>query len=141
MRTLPFIIALFCVAPASAQTGLDRLFLTPAERYDLERLRQQGAGASVQRPETETLEQITLDGYVRNSRGKATAWFNQERSGERHVPAPLQGLHQGQREPVHVPFLRDGHRIHLKVGQIYDLSSNTVRESYHAVPRHAASSR
>ncbi|MCA1857107.1 hypothetical protein LE190_14390 [Massilia oculi] len=129
MRYLTFIVMLLCSAPATAQSVLDRLFLTPTERIDLERMRHQGGILRLQGPATGTLQQITLDGYVRNSRGKATAWFNQDKAGAAHLPAQLQGRQHSQRAPVHVPVLRDGRHILLKVGQTYDVDSNTVRES------------
>jgi hypothetical protein len=138
-RCLPLLLILMLQsapigALAAAVAPVDRLFLTPLERFRLERMRQQGSGAAEATPRAASVEPVTLDGYVRNSQGKATAWFNQKDSQGR-PPAQLEDLHGTPGEPLQVALQRSGRRMELKVGQTFDPATGTIRERYQGWPR------
>lgn len=94
---------------------IGRLFTGPQTRAELDRLRQQGGkgGGSV--------DQVTLDGFVRSSSGSTTAWVNQQAQHGVVVNA-------GRGTPRVVLRLPSGEQLQLKAGQSADLKQGTVHD-------------
>lgn len=130
-RLLALLLAAACLAGAAAQpvnTLPGRLFTTPAERQQLDALRQQGrtgvAPAPVAAPEPPAAPlpppaPVELDGVLRRSNGQATIWIDGE-PRELALPAGAPG------GPVAVDI--DGRRITIKPGQRYDATNGTVQD-------------
>lgn len=104
---------------------LGRLFFSPDERAMLDRMRQKSSGNTLS-----ATDQITLNGLVRRSSGKTTAWINQL---PQHENETTQGVvvQQGQTaKPSAVLLLPSGKKINLKAGQTFDAGKGKVREGY-----------
>jgi hypothetical protein len=132
IQTLLLALLLAGAATPAAAEPLARLFATPAERTALDRLRLQGPAAAgkVRGEELAPPAQVTLEGYARNSRGKATAWINSDGG----AAARLIGA-RGRGQPTLVALRHPaGKRIALRVGQTYDSASGKVREQYQPRP-------
>lgn len=129
--SLAMCAALLAPLPGLAAEPLSRLFLTPAERAGLERLRlQNGVISTVQFNEIGFSEQVTLEGYARHSSGKATAWVNTDGA----EAAQMVGARRRGQPALVALRQADGKRIALKVGQTYHKTSNSVREQFEAAP-------
>ncbi len=133
-----------------AALELGRLFLTPAERETLDRLRHA-------RPITpppleasapaETLDELageppvpdvplTVDGFIARSSGASTVWIN----GAEATAGALAGvgiaagrLHL-ERSAVRVPLTRGPSTVMLKPGQSFDPDSKQVSDAYQHAP-------
>ena len=117
---LLFIALLLNAGQAAGAEPLGRLFFSPAERSALDQARAQKSGG----PAISAHGQVSLDGYVRRSSGKSTAWINSVPQHEDAGPA-ANGV------PIRLP---SGRQITLKPGQSYDPASGTIREGYQGRP-------
>lgn len=109
---------------------LGRLFFSPDERAMLDRQRNKTSADSPPNQVTQT-DQITLNGIVRRSSGKTTAWINQLPQNENETPQGVVVLQRGQAsKPSAVLLLPSGKRIKLKAGQTFDATKGKVREGY-----------
>ncbi|MBU1689730.1 MAG: hypothetical protein KJ958_07260 [Gammaproteobacteria bacterium] len=105
---------------------IGRLFFSPDERAMLDRLRQKSGGSST----LSTTEQITLNGIVRRSSGKNTAWINQFPQNENETPQGI-AVQQGQTsKPSALLILPSSRQVNLKVGQTFDTTKGKVREGF-----------
>lgn len=116
--------------PQRAETHVEshkigRLFFSPNERAMLDRLRQKSGGNAIS-----ATEQITLNGIVRRSSGKTTAWINQFPQHENETPQGI-AIRQGQvSKPSTQLLLPSGKQVNLKAGQTFDTAKGKVREGY-----------
>lgn len=126
---------------AIAAEPIGRLFTSPAERSNLDYLRQNrklNAPVKIDEP-TEALEAkpvalpdaVNLQGYVKRNDGKeSTVWVNnqalQENSSNKDVTVGRLS-EQGNRVPLKLSA--NGKRLSLKAGQVYDPETNRVREA------------
>jgi len=116
--------------PLRAETSADsnkigRLFFSPDERAMLDRMRQKSGGSTVR-----ATEQITLNGLVRRSSGKTTAWINQLPQNENETPQGV-AVQQGKpAKPSALLLLPSGKQVQLKAGQTFDATKGKVREGY-----------
>lgn len=126
MTRLIVLLAL-SVCPPLAMAGdtptIGRLFHTPEERQNLDRLRDNG-GAK----ETAALERISLDGVVKRANGKSTTWVNGVAHHESDRPQGI--LVGGKRsEPTTASvLLSSGKEVRLKPGQSYDVKSESLQD-------------
>lgn len=84
MNKLLLILGLLAAIPPSANAeseALGRLFLTPQQRQELDRLRMQEL-SSGQR------SSLTVNGEIRSSSGKRTRWINGQADWQSTAPAP-----------------------------------------------------
>ena len=130
---------------ALAAEPIGRLFTSPAERSNLDYLRQ--TNKKLITPETmdapaETVETpvaapvllpeaVNLQGYVKRNDGKqGTVWVNdqalQENSGNKEVQVGRLS-EGGNRVPIKLSA--NGRRLNLKAGQVYDPENNRVSEA------------
>lgn len=128
--------------PAIAALPLGRLFTTPAERSNLDYLRQtkKNLPAVANVPAEDAMAEaapvalpdaINMQGYVKRNDGKqGTVWVNnqamQEGSGNKDVQVGRLPTN-GNRVPIKLPA--NGKRLTLKAGQVYDPENNQVREA------------
>lgn len=104
---------------------LGRLFFSPDERAMLDRMRQKNSGSTVS-----ATEQITLNGIVRRSSGKTTAWINQVPQNENETPQGI-AVQQGKTsKPSALLLLPSGKQVQLKAGQTFDTTRGKIREGY-----------
>ncbi len=114
------LMLLYLAAPAAAAAEeLGRLFLTPQQRQDLDRRR------ATNRAEEEAPQiregPLTLEGHVQRSSGRTTTWINGAPQYDSHAsrdPARLTVV-PNQGEPG----------VSLKIGQIYERMSGTMRDN------------
>ena len=127
---------------ALAAQPLGRLFTTPAERSNLDYLRQtkKPLPAAVNAPTEGAMAEtapvvlpdaINMQGYVKRNDGKqGTVWINnnamQEGSGNKDVQVGRLPTN-GNRVPIKLPA--NGKHLTLKAGQVYDPENNQVREA------------
>lgn len=109
---------------ASSQK-LGRLFYSPDERAMLDRLRKND-GRSTASP----TERITLNGIVRRSSGKTTAWINQLPQHENQTPQGIGILPGSTSKPSAVLLLPAGKQVNLKAGQTFDTAKGKVHEGF-----------
>ena len=146
MKLKVLIACLFCQL-ASAQFALaaepiGRLFTSPAERSNLDYLRQTKKKLVAPRP-VETLidapeaapvvlpRAVNLQGYVKRNDGKdGTVWVNnkalQENSRNKDVTV---GQLSETSNRVPIKLTGNGKQLNLKAGQVYDPQNNRVREA------------
>ncbi|MBZ0095873.1 MAG: hypothetical protein K8H75_10970 [Sulfuricella sp.] len=104
---------------------LGRLFFSPDERAMLDRVRQKNVGSTVS-----ATEQVTLNGIVRRSSGKTTAWINQVPQNENETPQGI-AVQQGKTsKPSALLLLPSGKQVQLKAGQTFDTAKGKIREGY-----------
>jgi hypothetical protein len=135
------VMQLIGVSAAVAAEPIGRLFTTPAERSNLDYLRQtkKNLPVVVNTPNEDIAEAapvalpdaINLQGYVKRSDGKkGTVWVNdkalQENSGNKDVVVGKLPTN-GNRVPIKLPA--NGKQLTLKAGQVYDPENNRVREA------------
>jgi|GEM_PF-1156612 len=132
MRVFFAIISLLAVMQlAQATDHFDRVFYTPEQRAELDKLRARRAVASQVRNEP-IPEIVTFNGIVRRSDGKATVWVNGE---------PLSQTDLRNKQTITGQIDRNGHillqtpqagtrQVRLKVGQSAELLSGQIDESY-----------
>lgn len=126
-----------------AAEPMGRLFTSPAERSNLNYLRQTKkliVPAKVEEP-VETIEAapivlpdaVNLQGYVKRHDGKdSTVWVNnqmmQENSSNKDVAV---GKLTDYSSRVPIKLSGNGKQLNLKAGQVYDPETNKVREARH----------
>ena len=130
---------------ALAVEPIGRLFTSPAERSNLDYLRQTKkklitpvtTDAPAETVETAAAspillpEAVNLQGYVKRNDGKqGTVWVNdkalQENSSNKDV---VVGKLSENSNRVPIKLTGNGKRLNLKAGQVYDPESNRVREA------------
>ena len=130
---------------ALAAEPIGRLFTSPAERSNLDYLRQtkkklitpittDAPAETVEAPAAAPIllpEAVNLQGYVKRNDGKqGTVWVNnqalQENSGNKEVQVGK--LSEGSNR-VPIKLSANGRRLNLKAGQVYDPETNKVREA------------
>ena len=127
---------------AQAVEPIGRLFTSPAERSNLDYLRQtkKNEPLKVESPtlEAETAptpivlpDAVNLQGYVKRNDGKqGTVWVNnqalQENSRNKEVTV---GRLSDSSNRVPIKLSANGKRLNLKAGQVYDPESNRVQEA------------
>ncbi|MGJ8619842.1 MAG: hypothetical protein ACSHWN_05875 [Methylophilaceae bacterium] len=133
---LQFILA----QPVLAAKPLGRLFSTPDEREQLDRLRELQKNQPVETIVEATFieskpialpDNINVQGYVKRSDGKdGTVWVNgealQENSGNQDVQV---GNFPNNSNAIPIRIPANGKRLSLKAGQVYDPENNRVRQS------------
>ena len=139
------IAATFTAHVASAAQPIGRLFTSPAERSNLDYLRQtkkkliapviiDASAETIYAPAPAPIvlpEAVNLQGYVKRNDGKqGTVWVNdkalQENSSNKEVQ--IGRLSEGSNR-VPIKLSANGRRLNLKAGQVYDPESNRVREA------------
>ena len=134
--------AMFTSHVAIAAEPIGRLFTSPAERSNLDYLRQTKkklitptiVEAQIDAPEAAPIvlpEVVNLQGYVKRNDGKqGTVWVNnqalQENSGNKEVQVGR--LSEGSNR-VPIKLSATGRRLNLKAGQVYDPENNRIREA------------
>lgn len=135
-----YVLILLMVLPGvvMAADGLGRLFTTPAERANLDHLRQ--TTKTVQAIDLDQLEKaeaapvapssVSVQGYVKRSDGKkGTVWVNhipmQENSGTDGVQV---GKLQRDGNQVQLKLPASGKNLNLKAGQIYDSETGQISD-------------
>lgn len=104
---------------------LGRLFFSPDERAMLDRMRQKSGGSAAS-----ATAQITLNGIVRRSSEKTTAWINQVPQHENETPQGI-AVQQGKTsKPSALLLLPSGKQVQLKAGQTFDTTKGKIREGY-----------
>lgn len=111
---------------------MGRLFMSPQERTELDRLRLGGAPKAIGETQRNAPEEnLTVDGYVRrNGSGKSTVWVNaqpQYRSGQSPESLAASGQRSTNGVAVQLP---SGRQVHLKAGQSIDIATGQIREGY-----------
>lgn len=136
-----FYPAIFCQLALAAEP-IGRLFTSPAERSNLDYLRQTKkklitptiVDAQIDAPEAALIllpEVVNLQGYVKRNDGKqGTVWVNdqalQENSGNKEVQVGK--LSEGSNR-VPIKLSANGKLLNLKAGQVYDPETNRVGEA------------
>lgn len=115
---------LLCAPPSVSAEPIGRLFFSPDERATLDRMRQKNGGVAT------SSAQVTLNGLVRRSRGKTTAWVNQIPQPEHGNTSGITVLKSTARSPVVPLQLPSGKQVHLKPGQTFDTTKGKIREGY-----------
>ena len=129
-------VATPCAAPCAT---LGRLFSSPAERAQLDALRQAGAGgnpaamppvpptppAAMEQPAPAAVpepppEPVLFNGRVRRSGGKGTAWVNAIPHDDDGRTKPVQ--------PTYSLRLPSGKQVSLRPGQRYDPVEDKVKD-------------
>lgn len=143
---IPWLMVLLMLAawPVQAAEPLGKLFTTPAERDNLERLRQNSHGQLLEQalPAVEdgtvappaVQRELSVQGYVRRSDGaRGTVWVNhqplQERSEHSHVQVgslPKDSSRDSNRVTLTIPGT--GSQVKLKAGQAYDANTGQISE-------------
>lgn len=108
---------------------LGRLFFTPDERAMLDRIREKSSGSTLS-----AAEQITLNGLVRRSGGKTTAWINQLPQYGNETPQGVAVRQGPASKSSAVLLLPSGKTVNLKAGQTLDITRGKVREGYEGAP-------
>jgi hypothetical protein len=146
MRATLFALSVLmpCVCAGADAEPIGRLFSTPAERADLDRLRQHGEQNKPASDQAVTVipaipvepvrEQLTLDGFVRRSSGKGTTWINQIPQNEGKVSQNIRVRQQLSKPPAVSILLPSGKRLDLKVGQTFDHITGKIVEVYQTIP-------
>ena len=127
---------------ALAAEPIGRLFTSPAERSNLDYLRQTKkklitptiVDAQIDAPEAAPIllpDAVNLQGYVKRNDGKqGTVWVNdqalQENSGNKEVQV---GKLQENSNRIPIKLSANGRRLNLKAGQVYDPENNRVSEA------------
>ena len=138
------IVTAFKTTTAIAADPIGRLFTSPAERSNLDYLRQTkkkliapviiDAAETVEAPEAAPIvlpDAVNLQGYVKRNDGKqGTVWVNnqalQENSGNKDVAV---GSLRENSNRVPLKLSGNGKRLNLKAGQVYDPETGRVREA------------
>jgi hypothetical protein len=141
MRYFILFILFFSQLSVAAEP-IGRLFTSPAERSNLDYLRQTkkkliapvAIDASIDAMEATPIvlpKAVNLQGYVKRNDGKhSTVWVNnqamQENSGNQDVQV---GKLSENSNRIPIKLSANGRRLNLKAGQVYDPENNRVREA------------
>ena len=127
---------------ACAAEPIGRLFTSPAERSNLNYLRQtkkkliapvvvDTPSEAIQAAPIELPDAVNLQGYVKRNDGKqGTVWINNQALQEntRNKEVAVGSLPQDSNR-VPLKLSGNGKRLNLKAGQVYDQESNRVHEA------------
>ena len=137
------IILVFFSQLATAAEPMGRLFTSPAERSNLDYLRQTKKNeplkvdapvqaAEIAPPAIVVLpDAVNLQGYVKRNDGKqSTVWVNNQAMTEnsRNKEVTVGKLSAGSNR-VPIKLSANGKRLNLKAGQVYDPETNKVKEA------------
>jgi hypothetical protein len=139
MKVFALIFILFSQSIIAAEP-IGRLFTTPAERSNLDYLRQTRKLNTPIKVESPTVAEpapivlpnaVNLQGYVKRNDGKqGTVWVNnqaiQENSGNKDV---VVGKLPEDSNRVPIKLSANGKRLTLKAGQVYDPENNRIHEA------------
>ena len=146
MKLITLILIVFShfmlIQSATAADSIGRLFTSPAERSNLDYLRQtkKNEPLKVESPvlDVETTptpivlpDAVNLQGYVKRNDGKqSTVWVNNQALTEnsRNKDVMIGKLSDGNNR-VPIRLSANGKRLNLKAGQVYDPESNRVHEA------------
>ena len=103
------------VIPNASAQNLGRIFFTPQQRQDLDRLRT----LNVTESEVVVENLVTVNGHVARSSGKTTTWIN---------GVPLYDTYRG-RTPDRVGVESGDTAVGVKVGQTLERSKGEVRDT------------
>lgn len=144
MKPIPLLLATMTVlalsaADACSAASLNRLFLTTAERNRLDQLRDSGLeddpiltdGAA---PVAKPTDQFILNGFVKRSSGKNTAWINSQPQNESTHTEGILVLGRNAKSPAMSVQLPSGKKIRLKAGQTFDIDKGKLHEVYDNEP-------
>lgn len=130
-RLLAFVLLVTVTATASAAADLGRLFFTPAQRAQLDVLRErhQRLGAAAEARQSPLPQTITINGVVTSSDGKSTVWINNQPVAGGEPAAGVDLIHSGS---GHVTLrLPDSHQeVTVKVGERLNPQTGDVTEGY-----------
>ena len=121
---------------------MGRLFTSPAERSNLDYLRQtkkkliapvviDAPSDAVEAAPVVLPEAVNLQGYVKRNDGKqGTVWVNDKalQENSRNKEVAVGSLHNDSNR-VPLKLSGNGKRLNLKAGQVYDPETNRVREA------------
>lgn len=108
---------------------IGRLFFSPDERAMLDQQRNKTSADSPPNQVTQT-DPITLNGIVRRSSGKTTAWINRVPQNENETPQGI-AVQQGKTsKPSALLLLPSGKQVQLKAGQTFDTTRGKIHEGY-----------
>ena len=129
---------------ALAVEPMGRLFTSPAERSNLDYLRQTkkkliapvtiDAAETVEAPEAEPIvlpDAVNLQGYVKRNDGKqGTVWVNNQalQENSRNQDVAVGSLREDTNR-VPLKLSGNGKQLNLKAGQVYDPQTGRVREA------------
>ncbi|MGH8600335.1 MAG: hypothetical protein ACRET1_06715 [Burkholderiales bacterium] len=128
---LALVLLVTTTATASAADDLGRLFFTPAQRAQLDVLRErhQRLGAAAEARKSPLPQSITVNGVVTSSDGKSTVWINHQpvTGGE-----PAEGVDLVHSGSGHVTLrLPDSRQeVNVKVGESLNPQTGDVTEGY-----------
>ena len=146
MKLITFMLIVFShfisSQSATAAEPMGRLFTSPAERSNLDYLRQtkKNEPLKVESPvlDAETAptpvvlpDAVNLQGYVKRNDGKqSTVWVNNQalQENSRNKEVTVGKLSDGSNR-VPIKLSANGKRLNLKAGQVYDPESNSVQEA------------
>jgi hypothetical protein len=128
---LAFALLVTATATAHAAGDLGRLFFTPAQRAQLDVLRErhQRLGAAAEAQQSPLPQTITVNGVVTSSDGKSTVWINNQPVSGDEPAAGVDLVHSGS---GHVTLrLPESHReVKIKVGESLNPQTGDVTEGY-----------
>lgn len=132
---LIFFLAMICISAPLTAAELGRLFFTPAERAQLDLLRDSGGQASQlkQNESTAPLQTISLDGVLQRKGGTVHSWVNGA-SSQAGILLPVKLGRQIDSNRALAMELPDGTQIRPKTGQWFDLMQGTLYENYERQP-------
>ena len=136
------ILTLLSINVSLAAEPMGRLFTSPAERSNLDYLRQtkKNEPLKVESPVLEAgtapapivlPDAVNLQGYVKRNDGKqSTVWVNNQalQENSRNKAVTVGKLSDGSNR-VPIKLSANGKRLNLKAGQVYDPESNQVLEA------------
>lgn len=146
MKLITFMLIVFShfisSQSATAAEPIGRLFTSPAERSNLDYLRQtkKNEPLKIESPvlDAETSpapivlpDAVNLQGYVKRNDGKqSTVWVNNQalQENSRNKDVTVGRLSDGSNR-VPIKLSANGKRLNLKAGQVYDPESNSVQEA------------
>ncbi|MCE2980146.1 MAG: hypothetical protein LW923_09960 [Betaproteobacteria bacterium] len=131
-------------SPAAAQDSFGRLFLTPAQRVQIDESRRlptaQPARTVPGAPAPAQPQSLSVDGIVRRSDGQATVWLNRTPIAAPQTGGTVRiGPVGDAADGADLRLPDNGRRVRIKVGQEVDIQSGRVQERYRQpVPAPAA---
>lgn len=143
--TLSGLLLLAAVAPTQLKAqSVQRLFSTPSERAELDRLRFRiASGAPIEEPvENEPLIDLPLfddeeddviydiGGTLRKADGSYTVWVNDVAYDQTNLPQNMELLTPFSRGIIRIRDVSSSARYDVKPGQVLNLSTGQLYESY-----------
>lgn len=143
------LLALLLPASVQAEDRMGRLFMTPAERSNLDYLRKSSKPpekilpAGNEEPSSEVTEEtvvapppmVTVQGFVKRSDGKGTVWVNRQPVQEKTATGEFAvGKLAPKGNRVEVKLTGSSKPVSLKAGQTYDPASGLVVDDPRQLP-------